>query len=321
MCLHKLLFFTPPFLSGRGSGGWSEPLSRRSPKSRECSGTTFTPSLRAAAKQSGVGVGTPRRVAPSARRPPHSRLPRRFTPRKDGAVVVRSRTTVRSSGESRGVQPHWQEEWRMCLHKLLFFTSPFLPGRGPGGWSEPLSRRSPKSRECNGTTLTPSLRAAAKQSGVGVGTPRRVAPSARRPPHSRLPRRFTPRKDGAVVVRSRTTARSSGESRGVQPHWQEEWRMCLHKLLFFTSPFLSGRGSGGWCEPLSRQSSKPQQESRGRRPLAGVLGVPPKAYYYFPLPSRKGARGMVRAPIEAKLTGRGSPSGSRRVARPDGSLQ
>ncbi len=39
------------------------------------------------------------------------------------------------SGESRGRQPLWQEVWRMCLHKLLFLTAPFLPGRGPGGWS------------------------------------------------------------------------------------------------------------------------------------------------------------------------------------------
>ena len=34
------------------------------------------------------------------------------------------------------MQPHWQEEWRMCLHKRIIFTSPFLSGRGPGGWSE-----------------------------------------------------------------------------------------------------------------------------------------------------------------------------------------
>ena len=48
----------------------------------------------------------------------------------------------------------------------------------------------------------PSLRAAAKQSGV-------------------------------VVV---PLARASGESSGVQPHWQAVWRMCLHTLHFFTFP-------------------------------------------------------------------------------------
>ena len=48
--------------------------------------------------------------------------------------------------------------------------------------------------------------------------------------------------------------------------------MCLHKLLFFTPPFLSGRGLGGWSDPLSRRSSESQQESRGRRPLAGASG-------------------------------------------------
>ena len=141
-----------PFLKGRGSGGWCTPLLRRSPESRECSRTR-----------------------------PHPRLLRRSTPRKDGVVrgLRRSRgvppLSLRvppassiwggsavphygaPSGESRGAQPLWQAVWRMCLHKLILFTTPFLSGRGSGGWSAPLSRRSPESRECSRTRPHPRL--------------------------------------------------------------------------------------------------------------------------------------------------------------------
>ncbi len=195
--------------------------------------------------------------------------------------MVRSRTTARASGESRGVQPHWQKEWRMCLHKLLFYTPPFLKGRGPGGWCDPALRRvqagSPEGAVLwrghwgcpPDLIITPPF-----LSGRGLG--------------------------GWSDPLSRRSSESQQESRGVQPHWQKEWRMCLHKLLFFTPPFLKGRGPGGWCEPLSRRSSESQQESRGRRPLAGALGGPPALIITRPA-ERKGARGMVRAPIEAKL--------------------
>ena len=61
----------------------------------------------------------------------------------------------------------------------------------------------------------------------------------------------------------------AGESRGGAPLWQEVWRTCLHKPRFFTSPFLEGRGPGGWSEPPSRPSPK-SQDSRGPRHLAGA---------------------------------------------------
>ena len=64
-------------------------------------------------------------------------------------------------------------------------------------------------------------------------------------------------------------AHASGESRGVQPHWQEEWRMCLHNPIIFTSPpsviaRSLRRGNLGW----------------GGRACAGTHprpGVPPTA--------------------------------------------
>ncbi len=43
---------------------------------------------------------------------------------------------------------------------------------------------------------------------------------------------------------------------------------------------------------------------RGTASLAGVWGCPPEIFYFFPLPSRKGARGMVRATIETTETTR-----------------
>ena len=43
-----------------------------------------------------------------------------------------------------------------------------------------------------------------------------------------------------------------------------------------------------------------KRESRGRSPLAGGWGCPPEFSIFSPLPRRKGARGMVRATIEAK---------------------
>ncbi len=214
--------------------------------------------------------------------------------RKGARGMVRSRTTVRASGESRGEPPLWQVVWRMCLHKLLFFTSPFLEGRGARGMvrSRTTVRTSGESRGehphwqaewrmCLHTlhffTFPPSW----KEGGQGDGVV----------PHYGACKR--------------------GVQRGA-PLWQEVWRMCLHTLLFFTfppswkeggqgdgavphygaykrgspegstptgrrsggcasindtsllSPFLEGRGSGGWCGPALR--SVQAGECRGEHP-------------------------------------------------------
>ena len=66
-----------------------------------------------------------------------------------------------------------------------------------------------------------------------------------------------------------------GESRGAQPLWQ---------------------GSGG--VPQRSFLLLPGGVQRGTASLAGVWGCPPEIFYFCPLPSRKGARGMVRATIE-----------------------
>ena len=61
---------------------------------------------------------------------PHATSPQIATsraPRNDGGAWWHC------VGESGGARPLWQEVWRMCLHKLIFFSSPFLKGRGPGG--------------------------------------------------------------------------------------------------------------------------------------------------------------------------------------------
>ena len=141
------------------------------------------------------------------------------------------------------------------------------------------------------------------------------------------------------------SALESGESRGVQPHWQVAWRMCLHKpsSFLYCSPFLRGRGLGGWCartasgypqgaplrvmvwhvHPMGspegcnptgrRHEDVPQPPQAGSpegcNPFGRGLGVSPRTPLYFPLPSRKGARGMVPASIDAQAPPAGSPEG------------
>ncbi len=45
-----------------------------------------------------------------------------------------------------------------------------------------------------------------------------------------------------------------------------------------------------------------QGVQRGVAPLPGVWGCPPESFNFFPLPPRKGVRGMVRATIETTLS-------------------
>ncbi len=62
----------------------------------------------------------------------------------------------------------------------------------------------------------------------------------------------------------------------------------------------TARRSGG-CPPARIRTSPPssKRECRGRRPLPGVWGCPPEFTILSPLPSGKGAGGMVGATIEA----------------------
>ena len=86
-----------------------------------------------------------------------------------------------------------------------------------------------------------------------------------------------------------------GESRGAQP------------LLLRAGGVQRGHPSTSTCggspeAPLLLLRAGGVQ--RGTASLAGVWGCPPEIFYFFPLPSRKGARGMVRATIETTETTR-----------------
>ncbi len=87
-------------------------------------------------------AGSPEGRTPSGRRyggcasiTYSSLFPPSFQEGGQGDGAPHNRSAAPASGESRGAYPLWQAVWRMCLHNLLLFISPFLPGRGPGGWS------------------------------------------------------------------------------------------------------------------------------------------------------------------------------------------
>ena len=109
-----------------------------------------------------------------------------------------------------------------------------------------------------------------------------------------------------------------GASRGDRPLWQEVWRVSPRALLICPLPTRKGargivrrgrhpasslRGAcdvaiWGGVPPVGRGlgvSASPQGASRGDRPLwQEVWRVSLQSFTNFPLPTRKGARGMVR---------------------------
>ena len=89
-------------------------------------------------------------------------------------------------------------------------------------------------------------------------------------------------------------APASGESRGVQPHWQESWRMCLHNLLLFTFPLPYRKGARGDGPRLNRSAAPASRESRGVQPHwqeAWRMCLHNLLLFTFPLPGRKGPAG------------------------------
>ena len=156
-------------------------------------------------------------------------------------------------------------------YTTILYFSPFLEGRGPGGWS------------------APALRCV-----------------------------------------------QAGECRGEHPLWQAVWRMCLQTLHFLTFPPSwkeGGQGDGPrpyrgqspeprepsgvwrrgpalrwrwWCPQCMKRGSPEGSTPTGRR-YGGCASINDTSLL-SPLPSRKGARGMVRAPIEAKAPNRESPA-------------
>ena len=100
---------------------------------------------------------------------------------------------------------------------------------------------------------------------------------------------------------------SQGESRGAQPHWQES-EGVPQNLSLLISPFLSRKGARGMVRTpkgvsrgvrTGRSPLRIWQEvrmSRGVQPLwqeAWRMCLHKPSSLLFPLPSRKGARGMV----------------------------
>ncbi len=147
------------------------------------------------------------------------------------------------------------------------YYSPFLPGRGLGGW-------------CARTA-----------SGYPQGAPLRVLGVPRAP---------------------------NGESRGVQPHWQGSGGVPQHFLLFPLPERKGARGmvrtDGQWVPTRGTPTGDgvpraPNGESRGVQPLWQGSGGVPQHFSLSPLPSRKGARGMVRASIEAQTPASGESRG------------
>ena len=221
------------------------------------------------------------------------------------------------SGRGLGVSPSFR-----------YYIPPFLPGRGPGGWSapsieaQPLQAGSPEGRNPTGRRYggvprpeSGSPEGAALWQGSGgvpqsllysplpsrkgargmvrpiieaqplqAGSPEGRTPSGRRyggcasiPSSSLFPPSW--RKGARGMVRhhrgearnrgspAEPPARASGESRGVQPHWQAVWRMCLHNLLLIISPFLEGRGLGGWsASRLTPHAVRQRAERAGPAP-------------------------------------------------------
>ena len=142
-----------------------------------------------------------------------------------------------ASGESRGVQPPWQEVWRMCLHEPISLL-PLPERKGARGMVRTTIEAKPRTVEgwrCGPSTARPHWR---WRSGC--------------PP-----------------------ALASGESRGVQPHWQEVWRTCLHKQIYFSSPFLSGRGPGdGACHYRGAAPSRGRCSSAATPPQIATSRAP-----------------------------------------------
>ena len=135
-----------------------------------------------------------------------------------------------AQGEPRGDRPLWQEVWRVSLQHFFLFPLPFRKGaRGMVRASLETKRRA--------ALPSPSLRAAAKQSGVEGGTPERRPPARARWPYHpdcHVASFLTMTRRGSRSAEGRSLA---ARGLGVSPS------------TFSCSPFLSGRGLGGWCVP------------------------------------------------------------------------
>ena len=162
--------------------------------------------------------------------------------------------------------------------------SPFLPGRGPGGWSEhpaPTQGIQRSAALWEGSEGVPQRMQAGSPEGCNLSGRRNggcasINSSSLLSPF--LPGRMGPlRGDGPnTLLQPRESsgappfgrglrvspahARGVKQSRGVQPHWQEEWRMCLHKHHLYFPPSFQEGGQGDGPNTLLQPRESFMQE-------------------------------------------------------------
>ena len=116
----------------------------------------------------------------------------------------------------------------------------------------------------------------------------------------------------ATIETKRDEAPQAGSAEGRSPAARG---LGVSPSALIASPFLPGRGLGGWCVPLLRQSATKSGECRGVQPRCQGSGGVPQSFNFFPLPPRKWARGMVCAITETKRDRAGSAEGRSPAAR------
>ena len=200
-----------------------------------------------------------------------------------------NRSAAPASRESRGVQPHWQEAWRMCLHNLLLFTFPLPYRKGARGMvrATRLPHRPTPRNDRSGAAGVQR----AQPFGRGLGVSPRVLIY---PPSLQEGGR------GMVQAPIEAQPPQAGSPEGCNPTGRRHGGCASITYFSLLSPFLPGRGLGGWSEPqIAASLAAPRNDRSGApgvqraQPFGRGLGVSPRDLSFTPLPYRKGARGMV----------------------------
>ena len=144
MCLHTLHFFTfPPSWKEGGQGDGPRPYRGQSPEPREPSGVWRRgPALRwrwwcPQCMKRGVQRGAPPLAGGMEDVPPYTTIP---LPGRKGARGMVLRCV--QAGSPEGSTPTGRRYGGCAPYTTLLHF--FLEGRGPGGWSAPLSRPEPR---------------------------------------------------------------------------------------------------------------------------------------------------------------------------------
>ena len=208
------------------------------------------------------------------------------------------------SGESRREHPTGRRYGGCASINYFSLLPPFLPGRGPGGWSAPLSRPKPRTAGAQRRVAAwPSTTVAVVVPPVHeAGSPEGSIPTGRRyggcaSIHYTSLLSPLPGRKGArgMVPLSRPKPRTArAPQRRVAAHY-------------------GGRGPGGWSAPALRAKRGVQ---RGAPPLAGGMeDVPPyTTLLYYPPSWKEGGQGDGPLPHYGAYK-RGSPEGSTPTGR------